>query len=226
MARQWGCPYENGPDFDFGASVIKSKTSKEQEILLAGQKSGWVFGLEPNSGKIIWKNRIGRGGTLGGIHTGMATDDKKLYVPNSDREVGRKYDWDAKPGLYALDIDTGKIIWTFLLDDDCKKRNELMDGKGGNCFKAFSAPPSVASDVVFVGSLDGRLFGISAKTGRALWEFDTLKTFLTVDKSKAIGGAMDIAGPVITQDQLLVMSGYGTHGQFPGNVLLVFQLDD
>jgi len=226
MARQWGCPYENGPDYDFGASVIKSKTSKEEEILLAGQKSGWVFGLEPNSGQIIWKNRIGRGGTLGGIHTGMATDDKKLYVPNSDREVGRKYDWDAKPGLYALDIDTGKIIWTFLLDDDCKKRNELMDGKGGNCFKAFSAPPSVASDVVFVGSLDGRLFGVSAKTGRALWEFDTLKTFLTVDKSKAIGGAMDIAGPVITQDQLLVMSGYGTHGQFPGNVLLVFQLND
>ena len=49
---------------------------------------------------------------------------------------------------------------------------------------------------------------------------------ICTQESKAIGGAMDIAGPVITQDQLLVMSGYGTHGQFPGNVLLVFQLDD
>ncbi|GIT60914.1 MAG: hypothetical protein Ct9H300mP20_07410 [Gammaproteobacteria bacterium] len=40
------------------------------------------------------------------------------------------------------------------------------------------------------------------------------------------GVSMDIAGPVITQDQLIVVSGYGTHGQLPGNVLLVFELEN
>ncbi|HIK69664.1 MAG TPA: hypothetical protein EYF99_06810 [Pseudomonadales bacterium] len=225
MARLWGCPAENGPDYDFGASVIKSFTSNKEEIFLAGQKSGWVFGMKPSNGEIIWKNRIGRGGTLGGIHTGMATDDERLYVTNSDREVGKKYDWDPKPGVYALNIDTGKVIWIFLLDDDCKKRNEVTDGNG-SCFKAFSAPPSVGSDVVFAGALDGRLFGIEKKTGKYLWEFDTLQFFQTVDGTRAFGGAMDIAGPVITKDQLIVVSGYGTHGQFPGNALLVFELEN
>ena len=225
MARQWGCPVENGPDFDFGASVIKSFTSNNEEIYLAGQKSGRAFGIKPSTGEIIWNNRIGMGGVLGGIHTGMATDDERLYVTNSDRESGRKYDWDPKPGVYALNIDTGKIIWTFPLDDDCKKRNEVVET--GRCFKGFSAPPSVGSDVVFAGALDGRLYGIGKETGKYLWEFDTLQIFKkTVDGSLAFGGSMDIAGPVITQDQLIVVSGYGTHGQLPGNVLLVFELEN
>ena len=225
MARQWGCPVENGPDFDFGASVIKSFTSNKEEIYLAGQKSGWAFGMKPSNGEIIWKNRIGMGGVLGGIHTGMATDDKRLYVANSDRASLRKYDWDPKPGVYALNIDTGEIIWTFPLDDDCKKRNEVTDGNG-NCFKGFSAPPSVGSDVVFAGALDGRLYGIGKETGKYLWEFDTLQFFQAVNGTRAFGGSMDIAGPVITKDQLIVVSGYGTHGQFPGNVLLVFELEN
>ena len=224
MARQWGCPSENGPDYDFGASVIKSFTNNKEEIFLAGQKSGWAFGMKPSNGEIIWKNRIGMGGVLGGIHTGMATDDERLYVSNSDRASLRKYDWDPKPGVYALNIDTGKVIWTFPLDNDCKKRNEVVEN--GKCFKGFSAPPSVGSDVVFAGALDGRLFGIRKETGKYLWEFDTLQFFQTVDGTKAFGGSMDIAGPVITKDQLIVMSGYGTHGQFPGNVLLVFELEN
>ena len=225
MARRWGCPVENGPDFDFGASVIKSFTSNKEEIFLAGQKSGRAFGIKPSNGEIIWNNRIGMGGVLGGIHTGMATDDKRLYVANSDRASQRKYDWDPKPGVYALNIDTGEIIWTFPLDDDCKKRNEVTDGNG-SCFKGFSAPPSVGSDVVFAGALDGRLYGIGKETGKYLWEFDTLQFFQTVDGTKAFGGSMDIAGPVITKDQLIVVSGYGSHGQFPGNVLLVFELEN
>jgi len=225
MARQWGCPVENGPDFDFGASVIKSFTTNKEEIYLAGQKSGRAFGIKPSNGEIIWNNRIGMGGVLGGIHTGMATDDKRLYVANSDRASQRKYDWDPKPGVYALNIDTGEIIWTFPLDDDCKKRNEVTNGNG-SCFKGFSAPPSIGSDVVFAGALDGRLYGIGKETGKYLWEFDTLQFFQTVDGTKAFGGSMDIAGPVITKDQLIVVSGYGTHGQFPGNVLLVFELEN
>ena len=81
--------------------------------------------------------------------------------------------------------------------------------------------------MVFAGALDGRLYGIGKETGKYLWEFDTLQIFKkTVDGSLAFGGSMDIAGPVITQDQLIVVSGYGTHGQLPGNVLLVFELEN
>ena len=52
------CPKEKGPDFDFGASVIQSKDKNGRKILLAGQKSGWVFKLnhtpERSYGKARW----------------------------------------------------------------------------------------------------------------------------------------------------------------------------
>ena len=86
------CPKEKGPDFDFGASVIQSKDKNGNKVLLAGQKSGWVFKFNSNTGEIVWKSKVGNGGVLGGVHFGMTTDNNNLYVPISDRETNRDYD--------------------------------------------------------------------------------------------------------------------------------------
>ena len=223
VVKRLSCPDEDGPDFDFGASVIQSKTSNGESILLAGQKSGWVFGLNNDTGVIKWKTRVGRGGTLGGIHFGMATDDSKLFVPVSDREIGRTYDWKKRPGLYALDIDTGDLIWSYQLDDICKDR-EAVSGEG-RCNTGFSAPVSVAGDVLFAGALDGRFSAHSTKDGSKLWEFDTLRSFRTVNNFPAVGGSIDAAGAVIVDNWVFINSGYSTHGQMAGNVLLAFSID-
>ena len=223
VVKRLSCPDEDGPDFDFGASVIQSKTSNGESILLAGQKSGWVFGLNNDTGVIKWKTRVGRGGTLGGIHFGMATDDSKLFVPVSDREIGRTYDWEKRPGLYALDIDTGDLIWSYQLDDICKDR-EAVSGEG-RCNTGFSAPVSVAGDVLFAGALDGRFSAHSTKDGSKLWEFDTLRSFRTVNNFPAVGGSIDAAGAVIVDNWVFINSGYSTHGQMAGNVLLAFSID-
>jgi len=223
IVKRLSCPDENGPDFDFGASVIQSKTSTGEDILLAGQKSGWVFGLNNNTGKINWKTRVGRGGTLGGIHFGMASDGAKLFVPVADREVGRTYDWEKRPGLYALDVGTGDIIWSYKLDDICEDRESISgDGK---CFTGFSAPVSVTGDILFAGALDGRFSAHSTEDGSKLWEFDTLKSFNTVNSFPATGGSIDAAGAIIVDDWVFVNSGYSTHGQMSGNVLLAFSVD-
>jgi polyvinyl alcohol dehydrogenase (cytochrome) len=166
---------------------------------------------------------VGRGGTLGGIHFGMATNDAQLFVPVSDREVGRTYDWKKKPGLYALDIDSGDLVWSFSLDDICEERKAVA-GKG-KCFAGFSAPVSVAGDVLFAGSLDGRFSAHSTENGSKLWEFDTLKSFNTVNNYPASGGAIDGAGPVVVDNWVLINSGYATHGQMTGNVLLAFSIE-
>ena len=223
VVKHLSCPDEDGPDFDFGASVIQSKTSNGESILLAGQKSGWVFGLNNDTGVIKWKTRVGRGGTLGGIHFGMATDDSKLFVPVSDREIGRTYDWEKRPGLYALDIDTGDLIWSYQLDDICKDR-EAVSGEG-RCNTGFSAPVSVAGGVLFAGALDGRFSAHSTKDGSKLWEFDTLRSFRTVNNFPAVGGSIDAAGAVIVDNWVFINSGYSTHGQMAGNVLLAFSID-
>ena len=39
------CPEEDGPDFDFGAPPILASMG-DRDILLAGQKSGMIFGID------------------------------------------------------------------------------------------------------------------------------------------------------------------------------------
>ena len=50
-----------------------------------GEKSGGVvYALDPQSGTLLWKTRMGKGGALGGIHWGMAADGKKgLHAANA-----------------------------------------------------------------------------------------------------------------------------------------------
>ena len=48
------CPSENGPDYDFGSSAMLVHGPKGREILVAGQKSGMVYALDPDAkGKIL-----------------------------------------------------------------------------------------------------------------------------------------------------------------------------
>jgi polyvinyl alcohol dehydrogenase (cytochrome) len=222
VIKRMTCPEENGPDFDFGASVIQAIDKKGNKALFAGQKSGWVFRLNTSTGRIEWKTRVGRGGTLGGIHFGMSTDNDRLYVPVSDREVGREYDIESKPGLYALDFDEGKILWSYKLDDICKDRKPLVGE--GVCSVGFSAPISVARDVLYAGTLDGRFSAHSTVNGNKLWEFDTLRDYQTVNGNPAAGGSIDAAGPVIVDDWVFINSGYSQHGQLAGNVILAFSI--
>ena len=221
------CPDENGPDLDFGAGVIKGKTSVGTELLLAGQKSGWIYALDQNSGDIIWSTRVGRGGKLGGIHFGMAANDKLLFASNSDRYIRTDeslYKWKPKPGLYALDIETGSINWSFKPKPRCEGRKPLF-GKGF-CSDGFSAPPSVANDVVFVGSLNGVFYAVNSRTGAELWQYDTFKRYPdAVNKKPAVGGSIEAQGPVISDSWVFTSSGYSTNGHMAGNIFLAFSVE-
>ena len=73
-----------GPDFDFGASVMLVDAGGKS-LLVAGQKSGLVYGLDPDDqGKILWQIRVGKGSTNGGVLWGMASDGRLAYAANSD----------------------------------------------------------------------------------------------------------------------------------------------
>src|SRR5215467_10200840 len=75
------CPSANGPDFDFGSSAILVELASGQRALIAGQKSGVVHAIDPDAnGKVLWKKQIGKGGKVGGVQWGPATDGKTVYV--------------------------------------------------------------------------------------------------------------------------------------------------
>ena len=199
------CPKENGPDFDFGASVVIAKTTAGKDVLLAGQKSGAVFALDPDAeGAVLWQRRIGPGSALGGVHWGIAADQTQVYVPIADpRFVAAR-----KPGVWALRIDDGAHVW----HHDAGER--------------FSAAASIAGDVVLAAALDGRAFALRRDDGEVLWEYATNRAFDGVNGLQGRGGAIDSPGVVAVDDQLIVPSGYNMFGQLPGNMLLVFALGD
>ena len=61
------CPDANGPDFDFGSSPILVQLADRKRALVAGQKSGVVYAVDPDrQGAIIWQRRLGEGGSRAG----------------------------------------------------------------------------------------------------------------------------------------------------------------
>jgi polyvinyl alcohol dehydrogenase (cytochrome) len=208
------CPEKVGPDFDFGSPIILRTLPANRDLLVAGQKSGVAFGLDPDrEGAVLWQFRVGQGGPLGGIEWGMAADDERVYVPLSDvlrpaQESG---------GLFALRLTDGTKVWhTPSPPPDCVQ--------GRPCTAAQSAAISVIPGTVFSGSVDGHLRAYSTADGRILWDFNTSREFDTVNGIKASGGSIDAAGPVIAGGLLLTNSGYGAWLGKPGNVLLAFEV--
>lgn len=217
--RHPNCPKPMGPDLDFGAPPILVHAPGGRELLIAGEKSGAVYALDPDTGAVVWTYRAGRGGALGGVHWGMAANEALglLFVPVSDIDAGHLTSkGEARPGMFALDLASGALRWSHLRTARCPDRS---------CSPGLSAAIVAGPDLVFAGGLDGKLEALDARSGKPLWTYDSWQDYPnTVNGTPAKGGAFDAHGPMLADDQLIVSSGYGAFFQHPGNALLVFQV--
>jgi polyvinyl alcohol dehydrogenase (cytochrome) len=221
------CPKANGPDLDFGSSAILRTLPNGKRVLVAGQKSGVVHAIDPDrKGAVLWQQRVGHGGVLGGIQWGPAADNDNVYVALSDIGVKLKKDPEAGTtveldprqggGLFAFDLATGERRWA-MPPPGC--------GARPNCSPAQSAAVSGMPGVIFSGSVDGHMRAYSAQEGKVLWDFDTARHFATTNGVKAKGGSLDGPGPTIAGGMLFMGAGYGFWGGEPGNVLLGMSVD-
>ena len=209
------CPPEDGPDYDFGAAPILASRGDGNDILLAGQKSGEVHALDPATGRLLWQRKLGRGGIQGGVHFGMSVEGERLFVPISDYFGGPRWPGEARPGLYALDIASGELLWSQPAPDVCAGREFCSPGVSG----AIAGIPGV----VFAGAMDGFLRAHDGASGAQIWEYDTAREFTTLSGAIAHGGSIGGgAAPVFRSGMMYVNSGYGIYGHMPGNVLLAF----
>jgi polyvinyl alcohol dehydrogenase (cytochrome) len=216
------CPPQIGPDVDFGSSPILQDLGGGHRILLAGQKTGVMYGLDPDDGgRVRWEVRVGHGSGLGGIMWGSATDGANVYVANSDiSTLGPAGPPGTSPppagGLSAIDIRSGKLVWKTL------PPRPACEGQAG-CSAGQLAAVTLVPGVVFSGSMDGHLRAYSTKDGAILWDFDTRPDFDTVNGVKAHGGSMSGNGPVVAGNMLYVASGFDVTAGMAGNLLLAFE---
>lgn len=230
-----GCNPTGGPmncakktvfrDVDFGASTILATQPGGKEIVVAGQKSGTVWAMDPDTGAVVWKTHIGTGGPNGGVHWGIAVDDTHVYAPISypGRSIpGQEVPGDLKPGLYAVNLKDGSIDWKFEAKTDCTDARKKFVPRCNSLF-GLSGAPTVIGDHVVTGGLDGRLYVVERKTGKLVATYETAQDFKTINGVAANGASIDNASIIATNGLLIMNSGYGLFGQGAGNVMIAFK---
>ena len=208
------CPEARGDDYDFGSPPILRSIGGRRSVLLLAQKSGIVYGLDPDRrGAMLWKTRVGQGGPLGGIEWGGAADSRHAYFPISD------YNFDNPligGGVFALDLRSGKKIW------HAEPPKPACVGQFG-CSAAQMAPPTLIPGVLFAGSLDGHLRAYDVVDGDVIWDFNTAQNFPTTNGVRGHGGSLNGAGPAVVSGMVYVNTGYTN--AMDGNVLLAFGVE-
>jgi len=214
-AGQGNCPHALGPDVDFGTSPILRTLSNGERVLISGEKSGRVYGLDPASGKERWHAQLGVGSSLGGIEWGSAADGESLYAPVSDAAAVQ-----GRPGgLVALRLADGRQRWR------AAPPPAVCSWGPNNCLAAQSQAATVIPGVVFSGSEDGHLRAYASTDGHVIWDVDTAQAYTTVNKVPAAGGSLDNGGATVAGGMLFVNSGYGRIVGEPGNVLLAYGIE-
>jgi len=209
LSGRENCKGKEGPDFDFGASPILLRSNGE-EIIVAGQKSGDLTGLNPDKkGQIVWHTKVGEGSGVGGVHFGIAAEGRTIFAPIHDPDLGKP----INPGVSALDGFTGKFLWKSPLSAHCKEKNCL----------GYSAAITTINGVVFACARDGRCRAFDSGSGRVIWEFNTAQKFTALNGSEAKGGGISGPAPIAADGMLYINSGYlALDGSEPGNVLIAF----
>ena len=194
----------------FTSSPVLRTLASGNEVILAGQLSGVVYGLDPDhGGEILWQGKPGADAKIdGGVAWGTAADHRSWFVALSGflaAEAG-----NSSGSLWALDPKTGAARW------HTQSPTPACSWSEGVCSHAQSQAVTVMPGGVFSGSQDGHLRAYSTIDGKILWDFDTAKAFQTQNGVRASGGPLDHGGPTIVNGGVYIISG---------NTLLAFSVD-
>jgi polyvinyl alcohol dehydrogenase (cytochrome) len=197
------CPDRLGPDWDFAAPPAMATTTDGRDILIAPQKQGLVWALNPDNGQVIWKQDVAReiAGGRGETLFGGAVDSEKAYFGL------------ISSAHLALDLKTGEEVWYV----------PIVPPQGRENQRGVVGAVTLIPGVLLSGARDGMIRAASSRTGQLIWEFDSAQEFKTVNGVTARGGSAASGGPVVANGMVFIGSGYpGFQGGQPGNVLLAF----
>jgi outer membrane protein assembly factor BamB len=121
----------NSPLVTDGALYVRTSGQRIEALWPSTGVTRWSFTIDPSEG------------TLEGL---MAIADGILYVGTRNPGNG------AKGAMYAINADTGALVWKYATD-------------GFN-----AAPPAVVNGTVYFGSSDGYVHALDAKTGALRWK--------------------------------------------------------
>ena len=197
------CPAVLGPDWDFAAPAALATTADGRDVIIAAQKQGLVWAVNPDNGQVLWKQDVAReiAGGRGETLFGGALDGQHAYFGL------------ISSAHLALDLKTGEEVWYVPVAAPEGRQNQ----------RGVVGAVTLIPGVLLSGARDGMIRAASSRTGQLLWSFDSAKEFTTVNGVAAKGGSAASGGPIVADGMVFVGSGYpGFQGGQPGNVLLAF----
>jgi outer membrane protein assembly factor BamB len=218
-----GAAIWSAPTIDTKRRLIYIGTGQDYSLPMT-ELSNAILAIDIETGRLVWKRKLGKDGLLGGVHWGMAADMRSVYVPISDASVplaGDELPYTRKPGLNRLDLRTGEVIWS-------SSASELSSDKEASKVH-FSAAITGIPGAIFAPGLNGILYAFSKEQGEVVWKFDSTVETQTANGLKAHGGAMDAGGVVAANGMLFFNSGYaGPASSFGegGNLFWVLKKSD
>ncbi|NPV63778.1 MAG: PQQ-binding-like beta-propeller repeat protein [Methanotrichaceae archaeon] len=169
-------------DLDFQIPPILARAEiggTAQEIVIGAGKLGKIYAFNRSTGCTLWTTIVGTHlndqlaklpqgvtkvypGYFGGVETPMAYAEGVVFVPYldlytnyTDSSIVEAQSFDqAKGGLVAIDVETGKILW--------EKTFDSINVGGA----------TVINDLVFTATFDGTIYAFLREDGREAWRFE------------------------------------------------------
>jgi outer membrane protein assembly factor BamB len=173
-------------DWDMQVSPIYAQSGSQPVVVDAG-KMGYVYVINANTGKLLWKKPVGKHnghdndgvlalqhkfhpklpyvyypGIYGGVETNMALADGVIYVPvtNLYAKFTSRTQKLATGGPFAK--GTGEMVALSLSTGKVLWDRKLPHTPYGDA--------TVTNDLVFTTTLDGKVIALSRKTGAIVWQ--------------------------------------------------------
>ena len=167
---------------------IASSPAVAGGVVIVSSVDGLIYGVDASTGAQKWtfKTKGERRFTAPGIHgaipnTERMPDPFDVFLSSPVIANGVAYIGSGDQNVYALEVATGAVRWTFATGD------------------VVHASPAVANGVVYIGSWDRNLYAIDASSGRERWRYTTgndttIYNQIGIASSAAVAGGLVFVG--------------------------------
>lgn len=177
-AELWAFPPK--PDQETGPFYATPLLLDDTIVLGSFDPQGRLYAISTTSGNPAWAvetdGKIVEGATRAGSDMVVGTDEGKIFLveaetqtvhllldadaaiwstPLVDELTGRLYVTSMDHYLYAIDLESGELLWRF---------------KAGG---AIAGTPALSDGALFFGGLNSRFYAIDAESGAELWHVQT-----------------------------------------------------
>ncbi len=148
-------------------------------LVFIGSDDGNLYALDARSGALKWKFA-----SRGIVRSQPALADGMVYFTSDD---GSLYALNAEDGAQAWSVDIGNFM-------ACAERESLGNSPSPTGYDYVQSSPVVDGGTLYVGSRDGKVYALDAKSGSVEWTFatqDKIRATPAVDQGTVYIGSWD-----------------------------------